>query len=331
MARVARRSIVLAFLVSATAGSCASPMNGPEVWFAPNLGSPDMIDLFTQPTQWHAARRATSVFKFYERALLADAPADCPECGRNILPELARVDAFNRLNSWGISIGIEVGALKSWGCAASATLPPALDAMRRVEAHRAVVSVLAMDEPILGGQACDLTLEESAVHTARFALQARAGRPHLRVGDIEAYPAASVPTLIAWLAALRANGFTPAFFHLDVDRAHAARIGADVAGDLRTLRSAVETEGIPFGVIFWSDVGTSDAAYAADVISWVDTVHAAIGQPTHSIFQSWAVSPDGTMRVPANLPEADTAVETHTRVLNDGLADLRSGASPGPR
>ncbi len=73
------------------------------------------------------------------------------------------------------------------------------------------------------------------------------------------------------------------------------------------------------------------SAYAADVISWVDTVHVAIGQPTHSIFQSWAVSPDGTMRVPANLPEADAAVETHTRVLNDGLADLRSGPSPGPR
>jgi hypothetical protein len=331
MARVARGCVVLVFLLSAPLGSCTSPMNGPEVWFAPNLGSPDMIDLFTQPLQWHAARRATSVFKFYERALLADTPAACPECGRNILPELVRVDAFNRLNSWGISIGIEVGALKSWGCAASATLPPTLDAMQRVEAHQAVVSVLAMDEPILGGQACGLTLDESAVHAARFALQARAGRPHVRVGDIEAYPIASVPTLIAWLAALRANGFTPAFFHLDVDRTHVARIGADVAGDLRTLRSAVETEGIPFGVIFASEVGTSDAAYTADVRSWVETVRGAMGQPTHSIFQSWAVSPDGGLRVPANLPEADASLETHTRLVNDGLADFRSGPSPGQR
>ena len=331
MARIAFRCVGLAFLVSAMLGSCASPATGPEVWFAPNLGSPDMIDLFTQPAQWRAARRSTTVFKFYERALLADTAADCPECGRNILPELARVDAFNRLNSWGISIGIEVGALKSWGCAASATFPPALEAMRRVEAHQAVVSVLAMDEPILGGQACDLTLDEAAIHTARFALQAGSGHPGLRVGDIEAYPSAPVPTLLAWLAALRANGYTPAFFHLDVDRAHAARIGADVAGDLRTLRAGVEAQGIPFGVIFWSEVGTSDAAYAADVASWVDTVRGAIGQPTHSIFQSWAVSPDGALRVPANLPEADAAVETHTRLLNDGLADLRRGASPGPR
>ncbi len=331
MALPAPRRLVLALVVSAALGSCASPTRGPEVWFTPNLGSLDMLDLFTRPTLWRAARQATTVFKFYQRALLADTPAACPECGRNILPELARVDAFNRLNSWGISIGIEVGALKSWGCAASATLPPTLEAVRRVEAHQAVVSVLAMDEPLLGARDCDLSLDEAAVHVSRFAVQARAGRPGLRVGDIEPYPVLSVPTLLDWLAALRGNGFTPAFLHLDVDRAHAARIGADVAGDLRTLRANVEAQGIPLGVIFWSEVNTSDAAYAADVTSWVETVHAAIGQPTQSIFQSWIASPDGAQRVPSNLPEADAAVQTHTRLLNDGLADLRRAATPGPR
>src|SRR5262249_59898736 len=107
----------------------------------PNVGSPDMIELFTHPEQWSRARRSISVFKFYQGTLRADSHADCPECGRNILPELVRVDAFNKLNSWGVSIGIEVGALKPWGCTESATLPVTMDAIQRVEAQRAVVSV----------------------------------------------------------------------------------------------------------------------------------------------------------------------------------------------
>jgi hypothetical protein len=327
--RAGRVAVVLLLL----AGSlrCASPMNLPQVWFTPNLASADMLGLFTHPEQWSRARRSISVFKFYQSTLRADSPADCPECGGNILPALVRVDAFNKLNSWGVSIGIEVGAVKPHACAESASWPLALDAIGRVEANRAVVSMLAMDEPIIGGQACDLSLDETAIHTAAFAQQALAGRPHMRVGDIEAYPSSSVPTLLAWLAALRIHGFTPAFFHLDVDRAHVARIGADVSGDLRTLRSAVEAEGIPFGVIFWSEVSTSDADYAADVSAWVSTVQTAIGQPTHSIFQSWAVSADGARRVPTNLPEADAAEETHTRLINDGVTVLRNGASPLPR
>ena len=325
------RTVLLAPVFAAAFTTCGAPPGGPQVWFAPNLGSPDMIELFTRPQLWPGARRTVAAFKFYERALLADRPAECPECGRNIFPELARVDAFNRLNSWGIAIGIDVDAVKHWGCTAASTLPSAMDAVERVETRHAVVTYLSMDEPLLGGRDCDLELGEAAIHAASFARQARAAHPALRVGDIEPYPVFPVPTLLAWLTALRANSYTPAFFHLDVDRAHAARIGADVAGDLRTLRGAVEAQGIPFGVIFWSDVGTSDADYAADVLAWVGTVRAAIAEPTHSIFQSWVVSPDGSLRVPANLPEADAAVPTHTRLIDDGLSALRSAPPPGPR
>jgi hypothetical protein len=305
--------------------SCGKTSAGSvKVWYAPNLGSPDTIEMFAQPKLWTAARHSTDVFKFYEKQILADRPADCPECGRNIYPELARAEAFTRLNAWGLAIGIEVGVLKSWGCAASASLPLAMDAVRRVEARQAVVSDLAMDEPLLGARDCQLTLDEAARHAATFALGAREGHPFLRVGDIEPYPVLSASTLLDWLDAVRREGYVPAFFHLDVDRAHAARIGADVSGDLKLLRARVEAQGIPFGIIFWSDEGTSEEAYAADVLSWVQTVHAAIGEPAQSIFQSWAVSPDGTLTVPRNLPEADPDLHTHTRLLNDGLAALRS-------
>jgi len=331
-----RRPLVLALAFSSTLvlaghGCGRTRPSGTEVWLAPNLGSPDTIDMFGQPKLWTAARRSTDVFKFYEQQILADRAADCPECGRNIYPELSRTAAFTRLNSWGLAIGIEAGVLKSWGCAASATLPPALEAVRRVEARDAVVTALAMDEPLLGARDCQLTLEEAARHVATFAQGARDGHPFLLVGDIEPYPVLPASTLLDWLAALRREGYVPAFFHLDVDRAHAARIGADVAGDLARLRAAIEEQGIPFGVIFWSDQGTSDEAYAADVMAWVQTVRAAIGPPRQAIFQSWAVSPDGSRTVPRNLPEADPALHTHTRLLNEGLATLRSDTAPRSR
>ncbi|HUG54904.1 MAG TPA: hypothetical protein VMR21_14940, partial [Vicinamibacteria bacterium] len=301
------------------------------VWFAPNVGSPDLLELFTDPEAWRVARRSTDVFKFYAQQLLADRPRDCPECGENLFPELARVEAFTRLNAWGLGIGIEVGAIKPWGCVASATVPQARRAMRRVEDRRAVVTDLALDEPLLGAQGCQLTLEEAAIHTAAFARESRAARPYLRVGIIEPYPVFSADTLLAWVEALRGHGFTPSFLHLDVDRRHAGQLGADVGGDLLKLRTAMEAQGIPFGVIFWSDVGTSDEAYYGDAMGWLTAVGAAIGEPTHSIFQSWVESADGRRAVPSNVPEADATAFTHTRLLNEGLADLRGRSRPRTR
>jgi hypothetical protein len=292
------------------------------------MGSPDLREMFMQPQAWRTVRRTTDVFKFYEQQLLADTPSDCPDCAGNTFPQLARADAFTRLSAWGLRIGIEVGAIKPWGCTASATLPLAMEAVRRVEAGRAVVTELAMDEPLLGAEECQLSLEEAAIHTAAFARDARRGRPHLRVGDIEPYPYFSAPLLLSWVSALRRSGYIPAFFHLDVDRAQAGRIGADVASDLALLRSSLEGQGIPFGVIFWSENGESDEAYFVDVMGWVETVRIAIGEPSHSIFQSWAVSPEGRLDVPANLPS--TSDYSHVRLLGEGLTALRGG-TPRPR
>ena len=308
--------------------ACGGPGRATQVWLAPNMGSSDLLAMFTPPPDGRAARLSTDVFKFYEQQILADTPSECPECRGNLYPQLARAEAFTRLSAWGVRIGIEVGAIKPWGCTASATVPLALEAVRRVESRRAVVTELALDEPLLGAESCQLSLEEAAVHTAEFARNARRGRPHLRVGQIEPYPYFSAPLLLSWVSALRRNGYTPAFFHLDVDRAHAGRIGADVASDLALLRSSLEGQGIPFGVIFWSENGESDEAYFVDVMGWVETVRIAIGEPSHSVFQSWAVSPEGRLDIPANLPS--TSDYSHTRLLEEGLIALRGG-TPRPR
>ena len=106
-----RRLAVLVLAVLALTGPACGRVrpSGFEVWLAPNMGSPDLIEMFGQPRLWTAARRSTDVFKFYERQILADSSRDCPECGRNIYPELSRAEAFTRLNAWGLAIGIEAG------------------------------------------------------------------------------------------------------------------------------------------------------------------------------------------------------------------------------
>ena len=76
-------------------------------------------------------------------------------------------------------------------------------------------------------------------------------------------------------------------------------------------------------MIFWSENGASDEDYFVDVMAWVETVRIAIGEPSHSIFQSWALGPEGRLDVPANLPE--TSRHSHTRLLDEGLTALHGG------
>lgn len=298
-----------------------------QVWFAPNLASPDMVGLFTQPQAWSTARRSIDAFKFYEQQLISKLPADCPSCGPNILPAFEQVQAFGQLGDWGVAIAVEVGVIKGHTCSPEANAALAVEAIRNVQLRGGVVRYLAMDEPLLGAEECELGLDQAAKNVVTFAQRVHDAYPAVGVGDVEPYPRFGVATHTAWMAALRHEGFEPAFVHLDVDRAHAALIGADVPADVRNLQQLVEVQQIPFGVVFWGADGTDEAAYAADVLAWVETVRQAIGEPTHSIFQSWSRSADGRFVVPRNLPETDPATTTHTRLLNDGLRALRAGSS----
>ena len=295
-----------------------------EVWFTPNLGSTDLVALFERPAEWSKARGQIHVFKFYSQQVVAETPAECPECGNNILPNLVRAGAFSRLRQDAIAVAIEAGAIKEWGCRATVTARVARTALANVAANGGTVRDLAMDEPLLGGESCGYTLAESASVTADFVRQAGAGA---RVGDIEPYPRFDAPTLQTWLRALMERGVKPAFFHLDVDRERATRIGADVERDLKTLRDFSESAKIPFGVIFWSDQVGSNRAYYEDTMAWVVRVGGTIGMPEHSLFQSWVEAPDGTRRMPVNLPEGDPGAYAHTRLVNDGLKVLRAYAT----
>lgn len=321
--RVARASPLLLLL-----GLCACAREK-HAWFTPNLGSPDMLDLFTRPEQWPKARAEVQVFKFYSAQLLAE-EVPCPACGPNQLANLANVGAFSKLGDWGIGIGIEVAALKSWGCRAETTSVLASEAIRRVQSSGGAVRYLAMDEPLLGGETCGYTLERSAAETAAFVRALQRDHPEVAIGDIEPYPHFDAERLATWLLALRGERVLPAFFHLDVDRAVADALPADVGGDLRSLRSACKVLGVPFGVIFWGSDATSDQAYYEEVLGWARRVAETVGEPEHAVFQSWVELADGSRRVPVNLPEDGPAVFSHTRLINQSLALLRAPA-PGSR
>ena len=290
------------------------------MWFAPNLASRDMVRLFTHPEEWRESRRDVGVFKFYAVQLgVLDA---CDGCGENVLASFAGADAFARLRRWGIATAVEAGAVKDWGCTAEATLPLTARAIANVRAAAGDVQYVAMDEPLLGGLDCGLSAAASATEVVRYSTGLRASFPSVRVGDIEPYPRFDAARIVEWLDLLKAGGWSPSFFHLDVDRIHAARVGKDVPADLATIQAACRARVIPFGVIFSGADGLDEAAYATDVLGWVDVVRAAIGRPEQIVFQSWAASADGRREVPLNLPEDDPALWTHTRLLREGYARL---------
>jgi hypothetical protein len=298
-----------------------------QVWFAPNLGSPDMVELFTRPQQWSTAREHIDTFKFYEQHLLSRLPAECPDCGPNLLPAFEQTQAFARLAGWGIAVAVEVAAIKGHTCSPEANAALALTAIRNVRAGGGNVRHLAMDEPLIGGAECAFDLEQTAGDVAAFCRRVQDAEPAVAIGDIEPYPAFTAPALEAWLAALRREGVTLSFFHLDVDRGRAERTGADLRSDLRALQRSAEEQGIPFGVIFWGADRTEAGAYAADVLAWAETVGRDIGVPAHSVFQSWSRTADGRAVVPRNLPETASETMTHTRLLNEGLRVLHGKAA----
>ena len=308
-----------------TSTPAPTPVPFDLVWFAPNMGSRDYAELFTEPDQWSVARSRINVFKYYTQNVLND---PCPICGDNTLSSFVDVQAFRKLTHWGIAIGVEVGAVKEWGCTGEEEFRVAKAAIQNIEANGGTVTFLDMDEPFIGGElvingnSCGYTMEQSAAVTSQFIKHVAAAYPHIIVGDTEPYPYFSVRELEQWIVALEERGVTPAYLHLDVDIERVRVEGQDVIADLQTLGALLQERRIPLGVIFtsnWKAAG-SDRAYFDSTMEWIRTVNGAIGKPQHVIFQSWqGPAANGIHEVPINLPENDPSFYSHTRLITEGL------------
>jgi hypothetical protein len=289
------------------------------------MGSVDFTDLFDKPGEWTEAREETDVFKFYIQNVLR---SPCRICGDNQLDAFIAVDAFRLLEQWDLVTAIEAGTVKEWGCEGNQGFRNVDLAIRNVAANGGRVSVVAMDEPLLGGQhnigglTCDMTPQQIAGATANFARQLQSAHPEVALGDIEPYPHFSAGELMDWIRLLMDEGVTLEFFHLDVDIERVRVEGQDVNADLTALEEFTEENGIEFGVIFISNwrEASSNQSYYESTMQWISNVSSAIGRPSHVIFQSWqGPAPSGAHEVPDNLPPNEGVDYSHSRLLIDGL------------
>ena len=306
--------------LAAAAGFGCAPQR--QVWFTPNLGSADMVGLFSQPEKWELARSHVDVFKFYSQQLVLT-PDECPLCGPNVFPRFAAAKAFSKLGNWRVAIAVEVGVVKPYACVSDTTADLAERAIDNVAAQGGVVAYLAMDEPLASGASCGYGTNEVARETARFVQRIRASHPGVVVGDIEPFPLFDVAGLRAWLDALEANGVKPAFLHFDIDHWLLARRGEAAGPDLEALKALSTERMLPFGLLMTGGDDLDDMGYYQDVIAWTRVVADTVGEPDHVVFQSFSESATGSFDVPLNLPEDDPSASSHSRLLNEAFQILK--------
>jgi len=237
------------------------------------------------------------------------------------------------------------------------TLDGSINVIQNIEANGGVVRYLAMDEPIrrwyplyyyiYTGQTdprpCLVdSLGELADHVAAYIHQMQIWFPSVSIGQIGLYPEVGVDQFKEWIFALEARGVSLPFLHIDVhgprvDQYISFGINIDVAVDMAELKTFLNAHNIEFGVIFfdtyydiqyWQPDEYNDSTYYARTMNWVNFVHDANLKPDHNIFQSWVfpyyTTGIGPNEIPVNLPEDDSTIYSHTRLINDGYDILYS-------
>lgn len=341
------RRLIAIIVVSIVLGGRAEA--GTSIWFGPNNDTLDLLDLFQQPQSWAEARQKIAVMKLGPQQV-----SDGGGPHMNALSDMRRVQAFSLLRAWGIKLSIEAPAIKKWDCSGKNTLDYTLRLIRNVEQSGGRVDYITMDGPLIDGtRDCGDTMETTAAKTSSYIKQLTAAVPSIVVGESEPYPAMPLATIKEWYKALAVDGAKPAYFHMDAN-VHLldVRPQINVTSDLRAYRDFFQSQHMQFGMIFWSgyDPEPSDRAYYQRVMGWVRRVHAAIGAPDDSVFQSWVRrSPSrcsdsdascnsrrtpcagevrlgcGEKSVPVNLPDNDPTVFSHTRLIEDAAKILSRG------
>ncbi len=276
-----------------------------QIWFTPNVGSIDMLDLFNNPEQWDSARSKIDVFKFYTGQVGSGGWSGVGNPGYNIgenyLENLVNVQAFYKLGQWGIDIAVEsffAGPVMSYDpliCSSSEyvfnlSLDGSINVIQNVQANGGVVSYLAMDEPIrqwypeffyiYTGQTdprpCLVdSLGELANYVAAYILQMQIWFPSIPIGQIGLYPEVGVDQFKEWIIALEARGVSLPFLHIDVDGTRIDQyiswgINIDVVSDMLELKSFLEAHNVEFGIIF-TDIYWNSQIWEVD--EYVDSTY----------------------------------------------------------
>lgn len=294
----------------------------PKLWFAPNLGS-DILGLFTRPDEWAEARKAVKVFQFFATNIQTDHVGDNPDCNENVYTKLVEVDAFRKLQDWGIEIAIEAGAVKRFredghGCDGREGLRLIEIFIEKVRAAGADVSHIVLDEPAGSRALCQLSWEQCTANVSHVINGVRA-RGVASVGLVEPYPYIPAADLVRFFELIQQAGSSPSFWHLDVDRfgIRDQRISVTKAGEnLRWMARQCEAWQIPFGVIVFGQRVTTAAAYRQSAGDWTEQILTYLHDwPSRLVLESWERAPDGTYTLPHNLPESDSS--SHAALVRD--------------
>lgn len=316
-------AVLLLATVPAEDASSQSPFEE-QVWYTPNVGSVDMLDLFTSPELWTSARSRIDVFKFYT-GQVGSGGWSCtvhPEsnCGQNHLQNFIDIQAFEMLELWDIDIAIEsffagpVMSVDPIVCSTSEyvfslSLDGSLNVIQNVQANGGTVRYLAMDEPIrqwypeyfyiYTGQTDPRpclanSLGSLADDVAAYILQMQTWFPSIPIGQIGLYPEVGIDQFKEWVLALEARGVTLPFLHLDVDGPRVDQyiswgIPLDVAADLAELKTFLAEHSIAFGVIF-TDIYWNSQVWEED--AYTDSTYFASALDWFDFIQTTNVAPN---------------------------------------
>jgi len=315
----------------------------PNLWFCPNIGAKDTLELFRQPDAWSQARSRIDTFQFYAQNIMAGVDVDMAAnpnwelVGPNTFQALVDVDAFRKLAEWNIKVALEIGAVKPGDCDAKKNTELTGRLIKRIQDAGGVVDFIAIDEPIpssrsalwenmMPGLGCHLTLRDAATATVNYCQAVRAEFPGVSIGLIEAFPNSRVAELLKFVQHMSEGGFHPEFLHLDVDR-NALRKKVDdkqLAVEMDEIGRVCQRAPIPYGQILWGQMFKSDVQYRESVMTWASKIQRFKVQPDRIIVQSWEAL-NGMKDLPKNLPPDYQYSHTHL------LSAIAQSFGVGPR
>jgi hypothetical protein len=321
------RSILLAMatlLVSTIpVGAQTKPPNSnPKLVISPP--GDGLRELFEHPDDWRQARALTGSLLYPDHHLVHFTDAELQKW-------------FGMMRGWGISLELEVGAIKPWGHTAEDTFRAEQPMWDRALRLGADIGAIAMDEPLVASRNALHQTDAYAVdQTARFIGLVRQHYPAIRIGDIEPYPAIPLEDHIVWLRQLshrlREQNVRPLdFYRADIDWVAFTKARRGSWREVASLAAGTRGLGVPFSLIYWASPYPSEKAaglaredtWYVEVLGQGNAAAEAGVHPDQFVLESWLPTPSRIV------PE--TTEFTFTRSVLDFGQKFVNGAGQGRR
>lgn len=253
-----------------------------------------MHELFHSPEQWVETR------KFIQGIGYAD------HCFATQFTDAQLTSMFSLINQWGLSLGLEVGAVKPWGVTGDATFKAENPMWNRFQSLGAKIAAIGMDEPFCAVRADIHKSDDYAVNeTANFISLVRGRYPGLIIGDIEPYPFFTVEELTGWIDALQnrlkaMNVQGMDYFRLDVDWVSFNLAKKGCWQDVKAIEQHCRQAGLKFSLIYWASdfpqlqrLGiANDATWYVSVMQQAYDYAMVGGKPDQYMVESWVNGPE---------------------------------------